>query len=143
MPNINAALGMAQLENINQILENKNKLNQKYKKAFKEIDFIEIIDPFLKDKSNNWLITFRFKKFNQDKIIELRNDLLEVANSNGLFIRPAWELLNSLPFYEKMPGMNTENANNQVFRLVNLPSSPQLIDICTKNYYKRFLLVKK
>ena len=127
MPNINAALVFAQLENIKSILERKKNLKQKYKKAFRNLGFMELLDEDDKTFTNDWLITIRLNSNSQSEVSKQREHLLEAANSSGLLLRPAWQLLNSLSFYKQMPSAKLTKVK-EINRIINLPSSPKLID---------------
>ncbi len=128
MPNINAALVFAQLENIKSILERKKNLKQKYKKAFRNLGFMELLDEDDKTFTNDWLITIRLNSNSQSEVSKQREHLLEAANSSGLLLRPAWQLLNSLSFYSQMPSAKLTKSKEEINRIINLPSSPKLID---------------
>ncbi len=128
MPNINAALVFAQLENIKSILERKKNLKQKYKKAFRNLGFMELLDEDDKTFTNDWLITIRLNSNSQSEVSKQREHLLEAANSSGLLLRPAWQLLNSLSFYNQMPSAKLTKSKEEINRIINLPSSPKLID---------------
>ena len=128
MPNINAALVFAQLENIKSILERKKNLKQKYKKAFRNLGFMELLDEDDKTFTNDWLITIRLNSNSQSEVSKQREHLLEAANSSGLLLRPAWQLLNSLSFYKQMPSAKLTKSKEEINRIINLPSSPKLID---------------
>ena len=80
MPNINAAIGCAQLEKIENNIKNKNILLKKYiKEIFKDFNDIEILGNPNDMKTNNWLITLRFKNPNPHKASQERLDLLNKA----------------------------------------------------------------
>ena len=58
----------------------------------------------------------------------LRLQVLETAHAEGLMLRPVWKLLNQLPMYSKLPRGDLRTAEDQASRLLNLPSSPQLLE---------------
>ena len=58
---------------------------------------------------------------------EFRNTILQEAHSSKIFLRPSWKLINELPMYKKASSGDLSEAKNQSKRLINLPSSPQLI----------------
>ena len=97
-----------------------------YKNLFKDLDGIEIISELENTESNYWLTTMRL---NGDNPAEFRENILREAHNAKIFIRPSWELLNKLPMYKNAPSSNLDEAINQSKRLINLPSSPQLINI--------------
>lgn len=127
MPNINAALGMAQLEDINRRLEAKSELARRYASAFSDMNGVELIAEPPSCRSNHWLVSLRFTMTNPCEAERHRLALLEIAHSSGLLLRPVWKLLNHLPMYLSAPSAPLPVAEDQVSRLVNLPSSPQLL----------------
>lgn len=115
MPNINAALGCAQMENLEIILQKKRELAQKYKQFFSNTDIEYFAEP--KDcKSNFWLNSIILK----DK--EDQQEFLTETNNQGVMTRPVWQLMNKLPMFAKCQCGNLENANWLADRVVNLPS---------------------
>ncbi len=116
MPNINAALLLAQLENLELFVKKKRKLANMYREFFKNIDSIEFIEEPENSYSNYWL-----------NAILLRNEkeklkFLEFTNNNGVKTRPAWTLMYKLPMYKDCFRMDTRNAEYIEERLVNIPS---------------------
>ena len=127
MPNINAALGVAQLEVIEKRLDKKNNLMQKYKRIFEKFDDVEIVeDSCINNLQNNWLINLRVKENDLDKLKFKKYDLIEKAYSEGIALRPVWKLLHKLKPYEKNPKSDLSIAEDQQARILSLPSSPQL-----------------
>ncbi len=126
LPNINAALGAAQMEKLQEKLNSKRILHSMYKNLFKDLEGIEIISELKNTESNYWLTTMRL---NGDNPAEFRENILKEAHNAKIFIRPSWELLSKLPMYKNAPSSNLDEAINQSKRLINLPSSPQLINI--------------
>ena len=124
LPNINSALGCSQLEEINLKIEKKRILHAKFKEFFRDINQVEIINESEKCFSNYWLITMRLLGEN---IEQFRNDILTEAHKSKIFLRPSWILLNKLPMYREAISGDLSEANYQSKRLINLPSSPQLI----------------
>lgn len=118
MPNINAALGLAQLEQLPGLLENKRQTAQSYSDFFKQIsDKCHFISEPANTKSNYWLNSILLDNRNE------RDLFLDYSNKNGVMTRPSWALMNKLPFYSKAQCMDIPNAENFAERLVNLPSS--------------------
>jgi len=116
MPNINAALGVAQFENLKRYLYKKKELTFKYSQFFKEKSVHLVQEP--KDaKSNYWLQTLLFK--NKKK----RDEFLEVTNKNGVMTRPIWKLLNTLEMYKDCQRDSLKNSKWLEKRIVNIPSS--------------------
>lgn len=116
LTNIAAALGVAQMENIELFLKQKRKLAITYE-AFFERQAIEFVKQPLNAKSNFWLNAIVLK----DK--KLRDDFLLHANNNGIAARPIWTLMNKLEMFKMAQTTNVENAIWLESRIVNLPSS--------------------
>ena len=124
LPNINAALGSSQMEIIENKIKNKRRLHSKYIEYFRNIENVEIIKEANKSISNYWLITLRLKGENTEM---LREKILKDSHEAKIFLRPSWILLNELPMYKNASFGDLSEAQNQSMRLLNLPSSPQLI----------------
>lgn len=124
LPNINAALGSSQMEIIENKIKNKRRLHSKYIEYFRNIENVEIIKEANKSFSNYWLITMRLKGDNAEM---LREKILKDSHESKIFLRPSWILLNELPMYKNASFGDLSEAQNQSMRLLNLPSSPQLI----------------
>lgn len=116
MPNINAALGLAQLEQMDKFLLAKRKLANKYSAFFKSLN-VGYFDEPVNAKSNFWLNTIEFE--NQEE----RDGFLEFSNANGVMTRPAWRLMNELPMFAGCQTDDLNNANDLAKRIVNIPSS--------------------
>jgi perosamine synthetase len=119
MPNLNAALGSAQIENLNKFLKSKKKLFLRYYDEFSKIEDIRLIENPKFSKSNNWLNTI----FIKNSSIKKRNKVLSLAKKNGIFLRPVWKPLHTLKFLNKMPRMNLDAAIKIYKSCINLPSS--------------------
>ncbi len=115
--NVNAAILLAGLENLELFLENKRELAKIYKNFFKNHDKCEFIDEKNNEKSNFWLNTLLFKDEN------LRNIFLEECLKNNISIRPVWKSLPSLKAFQNCQSDELINTKNLEKRLVNLPSS--------------------
>ena len=116
MPNINAALICAQLEQLNGFLDNKRQLSNRYKEFFSKHE-IQFVDEPKNSKSNYWLCAILLK----DK--KTRNEFLTYTNDNGVMTRPVWALMNKLVMFNDAPHGNLDNAQYLEDRLVNIPSS--------------------
>jgi aminotransferase in exopolysaccharide biosynthesis len=115
MPNINAALGCAQMENINTMLDNKRETAAKYKEFFGNIG-IDFFDEPKNCKSNFWLNCI---------ILQSKEDqtkFLTVTNDNGVMTRPIWELMNRLPMFKDCIHGDLDNAEWFADKVVNIPS---------------------
>ncbi|EOG9184665.1 aminotransferase LegC [Campylobacter coli] len=118
--NINAAILLAGLENLELFLENKRELAKIYKDFFKNHDKCKFIDEKSNEKSNFWLNTLLFKNEN------LRNIFLEECLKNNIFVRPVWKSLPSLKAFQNCQSDELINTKNLEKRLVNLPSSVRI-----------------
>ena len=129
MPNINAALGVSQLENINEKLLLKQKLFLRYCEFFEGIPEIDIFKNQLPNSSsNNWLITLMINFPDLKKVNEFRNKLLDISHKSGIFLRPIWRPIHTLPMYLNSPKSDLKVTHDVCNRLINLPSSPQLCE---------------
>ncbi|EAH5054909.1 aminotransferase LegC [Campylobacter coli] len=118
--NINAAILLAGLENLELFLENKRELAKIYKDFFKNHDKCKFIDEKSNERSNFWLNTLLFKNEN------LRNIFLEECLKNNIFVRPVWKSLPSLKAFQNCQSNELINTKNLEKRLVNLPSSVRI-----------------
>lgn len=119
MPNVNAAIGVAQMEYIDKILENKRQTAMLYKE-FCEDNGIDFITEPENTFSNYWLNTIVLKNLDE------RNEFLKFSNENGVMTRPIWRLMNKLPMFERCQSGNLENSLWYEERVVNLPSSVRI-----------------
>lgn len=116
LPNINAALGCAQIDQISVFLEKKRILAEKYRDFFNSIGIPFVTEP-LYAKSNYWLNSILFEnKLEKEKF-------LNFAHSKGVMVRPAWRLMNTLEMFKTCQRWDLENATWIEERLVNIPSS--------------------
>ena len=119
LPNINAALLVAQMENLDRFLESKRELALSYEEFFKTINIDFIKEP--KDsKSNYWLQAILLNDLKQ------RDEFLEFTNKNGVMTRPIWRLMNELEMYKYCQKDELKNAKYLEERVVNIPSSVRL-----------------
>jgi len=117
MPNINAALLVAQLENLNIFLKSKRELAAIYKEFFTKFSNVKFIDEPQNARANFWLNAILFDD------CQKRNEFLKTSNENGVFTRPIWQLMNKLDMFKNCRSDCLENANFLSKRIVNLPSS--------------------
>ena len=115
MPNINAALGVAQLEQLDGFLVNKRATAEAYK-AYFEKQGIAFFAERENEKCNYWLNAIILK----DK--EERNAFLIEANAQGVMSRPIWQLMNRLPMFVNCERGDLSNAEWLEARVVNIPS---------------------
>lgn len=119
LPNLNAALGCAQMESLPSFIEKKRILASKFQEFFKDKSAEFILEP--KDtKSNYWLNALILSN------LEERDAFLEETNDNGIMTRPIWKLMNNLAIYSSAQTGNLENAKWLEDRVVNIPSSVRI-----------------
>jgi len=120
MPNLNAALGCAQLERLPAMLEMKRSLARRYDRAFAQVAGITFFREPGFARSNYWLNTLLLDK-GKDDMAE-RDGLLQRGNDCGMMLRPAWSLLHRLPMFADCPAMGLSCAESLQRRIVNIPS---------------------
>ena len=120
MPNINAALGCAQLEHLDEYIADKRATAAVYAEYFKNVDGIDFFIEPENSFSNYWLNVAILP--DHDKQLEF----LQETNDNGVMTRPIWELMNRLPMFEKCKHDSLENTIWFADRVVNIPSSVRL-----------------
>ncbi|MDX9902135.1 MAG: LegC family aminotransferase [Aliarcobacter sp.] len=116
LPNINAALLVAQLEQLNSFIEAKRNLSLKYKEFFLNND-VNFIEEPKNSKSNYWLQAVLLNDKKQ------RDEFLEFTNKNGVMTRPIWKLMNELEMFRDCQKADLENSKYLEERVVNIPSS--------------------
>ncbi|MCS4039535.1 LegC family aminotransferase [Salinibacter ruber] len=124
MPNLNAALGCAQLEQMPSFLERKRVLAERYRDAFADVDGVSFFAEREDTRSNYWLNVLLL----DEKVADRRDAVLEATNEADLMTRPTWQLLSSLPMYKDCPRMDLSTAKSLEQRLINIPSTPSLVD---------------
>ena len=119
MPDINAALGISQLNKIKTFIKQKRYLAQKYKELFKFTDRVRFIDEEKDTKSNCWLnsVEIDFKNLKERSLLFIK------AKRINLPLRPAWTPLNKLRFLKNCPRSNLNNTNKIYKKIICLPSS--------------------
>ncbi|GGU69635.1 aminotransferase DegT [Pseudomonas laurentiana] len=116
LPNLNAALGCAQLEQLDGFLAAKRQLAMNYKEALQSSDLTFVTEP-ADCRSNYWLNAVICQDLAQ------RDALLKATNERGVMTRPIWALMNRLPAYQHCLRGDLSNAEWLEARVVNLPSS--------------------
>jgi perosamine synthetase len=122
LPNLNAALGCAQLEQLTDLLRSKEALAARYRAAFADISEARLFSPASHARSNNWLNTLIVERDDAGE----RDEILGTLNTAGIQARPAWALMHHLPMYRDCPRMDLTVAERLERRIVNLPSSAHL-----------------
>lgn len=119
MPNLNAALGCAQLEQLPEFLVAKRKLFNSYQKVFENVKGVSILSEPEKCSSNYWLQTLLLDTKKSDQ----RDAILQATNDAGFMTRPVWKILNTLQPYKKYPAMKLETSSSLEQRILNIPSN--------------------
>ncbi len=120
MPNLNAALACAQLEQLNNYIENKRETSKAYHNFFEDIQGVENIKELEGSYSNYWLNAIRFSSR------EEREAFLQYSNDNGVMTRPIWKLMNKLSMFEDCPKGDLSVSEKLEDTIVNIPSSVRL-----------------
>ncbi|UPJ51959.1 LegC family aminotransferase [Bradyrhizobium sp. 200] len=122
MPNINAALGCAQLERLPAMLQRKRQLATRYQQAFATLDGARFLSEPPGTSSNYWLNAIVL----DENLAAYRDDVLGALNDAGYGSRPVWTLMHRLSMYRDCPRMGLDVAEQMEARLINLPSSARL-----------------
>jgi perosamine synthetase len=124
LPNLNAALGCAQLEQLPDKLIAKRALFKLYQSAFMPVEGASLIAEHEHCVSNYWLQTIML---NIDQIYQ-RDAILQLTNQAGFMTRPVWRLMHHLTPFVNCPRMDLTATELLAQRLINIPSSPSLVD---------------
>ncbi|HDZ9496654.1 TPA: LegC family aminotransferase [Vibrio cholerae] len=117
MPNLNAALGCAQMEVLERYLAQKRQLAHEYQAFFAGSDVTFVVEPEYA-QSNYWLNAIICADAQQ------RNELLEQTNAAGVMTRPIWQLMHRLPMFEQALRGDLTHSEFIEAHLINLPSTP-------------------
>ena len=117
MPNLNAALGCAQIEQLEAKLDSKRLIAEQYLQFFQNTDYRFVVEPEYA-YSNYWLNAVVCPD------ASARDSLLETTNKQGVMTRPVWQLMHRLPMFANELKGDLTNSEWAEARLVNLPSSP-------------------
>lgn len=122
MPNLNAALGCAQLEQLPGLVANKRQLFTRYRAALANVAGVSLVEEPKGSRSNYWLQTLRL----EPKFAPQRDDLLMATNAAGYMTRPVWSLMHRLKQFADCPRMPLDGAEILEAALINLPSSSNI-----------------
>lgn len=120
MPNINAALGCAQLEHIEEYVEDKRSTAKTYAEFFKGVDGIDFFTEPKDCRSNYWLNVVLLP----DR--DSQQQFLQYTNDHGVMTRPVWELMSRLSMFQDCQTDGLANTQWLADRIVNIPSSVRL-----------------
>lgn len=119
MPNINAALGLAQMESLNTFLKAKRQLASQYQAFFKDSEYRFFVEP--ENCSSNYWLNAVICDSKSDRV-----KLIEETNKAGIMTRPIWQLMHRLPMFSSAIRDSLDNSLFIESRCVNLPSTPPL-----------------
>ena len=117
LPNLNAALGLAQLAQLDDFVEKKRRLARHYEEWLTKWPEFQFFREPSDARSNYWLNAIS----TPDK--SARDDLLDQTNKLGIMTRPMWTPMNTLPMYENCQQFHLDNAHSIESTFVNIPSS--------------------
>lgn len=123
LPNLNAALGCAQLERVPEMLARKRVLAQRYEAAFAPLDGVRFLSEPQNASSNYWLCTLLLDRAN----VGVHEQVLEALNDADLMARPVWTLMHRLAMFAECPRADLACAEDLAARVINIPSSPNLV----------------
>ena len=130
MPNLNAALGMAQLDKFDRFLDQKRQLALAYGEAFAGLEGVRFVFEPEATESNYWLCAIQL----DEPSLELRNEVLQACADAGFMARPMWNLLHKQRMYESAPaagdalGGSLDTAIALHASLICIPSTPKLAE---------------
>jgi perosamine synthetase len=122
MPNINAALGLAQLEQLGGFVAAKRAVARRYEQVFAGVPGVTFIKEPAGTSSNYWLNAILL----DDDDMTVREGVLQACHDAGFLARPAWTLMHRLPMFKDSPRDDLSDAESIERRLINLPSSAAL-----------------
>jgi perosamine synthetase len=122
LPNLNAALGCAQLEQLPRLLEAKRRLHARYAQCLARIEGVHLMREPQGCRSNYWLQALLLDERRSAE----RDAILGASNDDGVMMRPVWALNHRAPAFSASPRMTLAVAESLERRVVNLPSSAQL-----------------
>ena len=123
LPNLNAALGCAQLEQLPQFLAEKRRLHERYHARFASVPGVQLVAEPAGCRSNFWLQALLLDEAQADQ----RDAVLTATNAAGQMTRPVWTLMHRLPPYANAPRAALPVAEALERRLINIPSSAGLV----------------
>lgn len=119
MPNLNAALGFAQIEKLQSFLEKKRKIASYYENQFSNLDEVSFLSEPAETTSNYWLSAIRLNEGD----LKTRNEILNRCVENEVYVRPLWDLLSNQPMYRSCQVSDISNAIKLHSTVICLPSS--------------------
>ena len=123
MPSLNAALGCAQLEQLDEFLAVKRDLAGRYEQALAGVGGLRFFAENPGTRSNYWLNLVLLDEAETHH----RNSVLDLTRDNNIETRPAWTLMSKLPAFVDSPSMDLAGAESLEQRIINLPSSVSVV----------------
>lgn len=123
MPNLNAALGCSQLEDLPSLLASKRQIANRYIETFSDWEYGSIFVEPPDSKSNYWLNALLLS----DSSGDLLDQIIEGLQEKQIMTRPVWDPIHTLPAYTQMPRMNLDVTTELSKRILNLPSTPSVV----------------
>lgn len=123
MPNLNAALGCAQLERVPEFLIRKRQLANRYRDRFQKLPGLKFLEEPAYATSNYWLNAIIIEQADE----AVRDEILRLTNEAGFLARPVWTPLHELPMYRDCPRMSLPVTEKLHKQLINLPSGPAVL----------------
>ena len=123
MPGLNACIGISQIKKIRFLLKKKERLFQYYNNKFRKEKLFKLIHPIKNSSSNFWLNAI----YIYDSNIKLRNRIIKEINKKEISVRPVWKLMKKIKYLSEFPCMDLKNSIYLEKRLINLPSSSNLL----------------
>lgn len=124
MPNINASLGLSQINRIEKLVAQKRKLHKLYANLFKNLDNVELLIENENCYSNYWLNCIILKNINQ----KMLNSIMTKSIDIGFIVRPMWKPMHTLKFCRHFPKDNLDNTMKAYKTSITLPSSANLYE---------------
>ncbi|MFD0590671.1 LegC family aminotransferase [Paenibacillus sp. GCM10027627] len=124
MPNINAALGCAQLESLPDAIKRKRDLAERYSQIFSGVEGVKLFKEMPFAKSNYWLNALLL----DTPDAALTERILEMTNEQGIMTRPIWTPMHKLSMFASCPRMDLSVTEALEASIINIPSSPSLLD---------------
>ena len=122
MPNINAALGVAQIDKFSDILKMKRNLAFHYFQNFADFQYGVLANEQANCISNFWLNTIVL----ETERLDIRNSIIDLLHKDGIYCRPIWTPLHLLPHFQNCPRSDLETTEKLRPKIINIPSSPKL-----------------
>lgn len=126
MPNINAALGCSQIDQLETFLEKKRQLHEIYDRNFEDFDELYLFREPSNCRSNYWLQALVLSENSSTSI----DEILYLTNERGFATRPVWRLIHELEPYSNCPKMNLGSSESLQRRIINIPSGVGLLGGC-------------